>query len=433
MDPRRARIRDDDPGGAEHREPADDASRPFRVFAPAASPPGIDTVTTRSIGAAAPPAAARAAAIMRRGPGLIAGSPNGERQPGAGHGADPGPASTDGALPAAPAHVLTQRPGLTSAGGRHRDPRRAAARRRRAGDQSRTAPHDRRRPRRRRGRRGADRPRRHRVDPRRRALAAKTLTAGSASSAGSRCSAPRDRHPYSCSSWIHSIHRGIDVARAAGAEHIAAATGSTSEAAWRGSTACPSSRSSTWAISRGRRSSISAASGSAPDFGGRFRQAREARRGELDLHSSRSRVDTPGSPMRSPRLARHRQRRGCPCRVGAGEVLESPARRSPPRSHAGSRSRRARLCWRRSPVALQSTLSCSTAPAPSSVMPALAAARRPPDPPPGRHGEAATLARTAIDRFGPDVVLTSSLAGRTARPMAIPAMSASAASAAPTG
>src|SRR5258707_10395178 len=37
--------------------------------------------------------------------------------------------------------------------------------------------------------------------------------------------------PYSCSSWIHSIHSGIDVARAAGIEHLAAATGSTSEAA----------------------------------------------------------------------------------------------------------------------------------------------------------------------------------------------------------
>jgi cobalt-precorrin-5B (C1)-methyltransferase len=35
--------------------------------------------------------------------------------------------------------------------------------------------------------------------------------------------------PYSCSSWIHSIHRGIDVARAAGLGHIAASTGSTSE------------------------------------------------------------------------------------------------------------------------------------------------------------------------------------------------------------
>ena len=37
--------------------------------------------------------------------------------------------------------------------------------------------------------------------------------------------------PYSCSAWIHSIFRGIDVARAAGLEHVAGATGSTSEKA----------------------------------------------------------------------------------------------------------------------------------------------------------------------------------------------------------
>src|ERR687892_992622 len=37
--------------------------------------------------------------------------------------------------------------------------------------------------------------------------------------------------PYSCSAWIHSIHRGIDVARASGLDHVAAATGSTSERA----------------------------------------------------------------------------------------------------------------------------------------------------------------------------------------------------------
>ena len=37
--------------------------------------------------------------------------------------------------------------------------------------------------------------------------------------------------PYSCSSWIHSIHSGIDVARAGGIDHIAGATGRTSEAA----------------------------------------------------------------------------------------------------------------------------------------------------------------------------------------------------------
>jgi cobalt-precorrin-5B (C1)-methyltransferase len=37
--------------------------------------------------------------------------------------------------------------------------------------------------------------------------------------------------PYSCAAWIHSIQRGIDVARAAGLGHIAGATGSTSETA----------------------------------------------------------------------------------------------------------------------------------------------------------------------------------------------------------
>ena len=37
--------------------------------------------------------------------------------------------------------------------------------------------------------------------------------------------------PYSCSAWIHSIHSGIDVARASGFDHVAGSTGKTSEAA----------------------------------------------------------------------------------------------------------------------------------------------------------------------------------------------------------
>jgi cobalt-precorrin-5B (C1)-methyltransferase len=36
--------------------------------------------------------------------------------------------------------------------------------------------------------------------------------------------------PYSCSAWVHSIHRGIDVARALGLDHVVATTGKTSEA-----------------------------------------------------------------------------------------------------------------------------------------------------------------------------------------------------------
>ena len=39
--------------------------------------------------------------------------------------------------------------------------------------------------------------------------------------------------PYSCSAWVHSIHRGIDVTRALGLGRVAATTGKTSEAAAR--------------------------------------------------------------------------------------------------------------------------------------------------------------------------------------------------------
>ena len=37
--------------------------------------------------------------------------------------------------------------------------------------------------------------------------------------------------PYSCSAWIHSIHRGIDVARAIGLTHVVGSTGDLSEKA----------------------------------------------------------------------------------------------------------------------------------------------------------------------------------------------------------
>ena len=39
--------------------------------------------------------------------------------------------------------------------------------------------------------------------------------------------------PYSCAAWIHSIHRGVDVARASGLTHLAGATGHVSEEAAR--------------------------------------------------------------------------------------------------------------------------------------------------------------------------------------------------------
>ena len=36
-------------------------------------------------------------------------------------------------------------------------------------------------------------------------------------------------HPFSCAAWIHSIHRGVDVSRAAGLTHVVGSTGSASE------------------------------------------------------------------------------------------------------------------------------------------------------------------------------------------------------------
>jgi cobalt-precorrin-5B (C1)-methyltransferase len=39
--------------------------------------------------------------------------------------------------------------------------------------------------------------------------------------------------PYSCSAWVQSLHQAVDVARANGVRHIAAATGKTSEAGLR--------------------------------------------------------------------------------------------------------------------------------------------------------------------------------------------------------
>ena len=38
--------------------------------------------------------------------------------------------------------------------------------------------------------------------------------------------------PFSCAAWIASIHRGIDVARANGLDHVAGSTGATSEKAF---------------------------------------------------------------------------------------------------------------------------------------------------------------------------------------------------------
>lgn len=98
--------------------------------------------------------------------------------------------------------------------------------------------------------------------------------------------------PYSCASWIHSIHRGIDVARAAGLTHVAAATGSTSEAAVQkwfdlGDQALIDMGDFAGGLLKYlRKHPISRLT-----LAGGFGKLAKLAQGHLDLHSSRSRLD----------------------------------------------------------------------------------------------------------------------------------------------
>ncbi|WP_240796810.1 cobalt-precorrin-5B (C(1))-methyltransferase [Terasakiella sp. SH-1] len=98
--------------------------------------------------------------------------------------------------------------------------------------------------------------------------------------------------PYSCSAWIHSIHRGIDVAKASGITHIAATTGSTSE-----KTACQlydfdlSALIDMGDFAGGVLKYVRQNPVEKLTLCGGFAKFCKLAQGEMDLHSSRSRVD----------------------------------------------------------------------------------------------------------------------------------------------
>lgn len=98
--------------------------------------------------------------------------------------------------------------------------------------------------------------------------------------------------PFSCAAWIHSIHRGIDVARAAGLTHLAASTGSTSEDAVRAMYDLPEMALIDMGDFAGgtlkylRQHPIPRLT-----IAGGFGKLAKLAAGHLDLHSSRSRVD----------------------------------------------------------------------------------------------------------------------------------------------
>ncbi len=98
--------------------------------------------------------------------------------------------------------------------------------------------------------------------------------------------------PYSCAAWIHSIHRGIDVARAAGLAHAAACTGSTSERAVQALYDLPDHAMLDMGDFAGgllkylRRHPLPKLT-----IGGGFGKISKLAQGHLDLHSGRSQVN----------------------------------------------------------------------------------------------------------------------------------------------
>ena len=99
--------------------------------------------------------------------------------------------------------------------------------------------------------------------------------------------------PYSCSSWIHSIRRGIDVACAAGLDHIAASTGTTSEQAVQRLYDLPDHALIDMGdFVGGTLKYLRAHPVARLTIAGGFAKLAKLAGGHLDLHSARSRVDT---------------------------------------------------------------------------------------------------------------------------------------------
>ncbi|MGH6922334.1 MAG: cobalt-precorrin-5B (C(1))-methyltransferase [Propylenella sp.] len=98
--------------------------------------------------------------------------------------------------------------------------------------------------------------------------------------------------PYSCSAWIHSIHSGIDVARAAGLDHVAGSTGNTSEAVVRRLYGLPDiALLDMGDFTGGLLKYLRGHPVPRLTLAGGFAKMTKLAHGALDLHSSRSEVD----------------------------------------------------------------------------------------------------------------------------------------------
>ncbi len=98
--------------------------------------------------------------------------------------------------------------------------------------------------------------------------------------------------PYSCSAWIDTIHRGVDVAIASGLTHIAGTTGSTSEAAVRELHGLPEAALVEMGdFAGGLLKYLHFHPVPRVTIGGGFAKLTKLAQGRLDLHSGRSSVD----------------------------------------------------------------------------------------------------------------------------------------------
>lgn len=98
--------------------------------------------------------------------------------------------------------------------------------------------------------------------------------------------------PYSCSSWIHSIQRGIDVARAQNLDHVLASTGRTSEAAANAHLALPDEALIDMGdFAGGLLKYVRTRPVAYLTIAGGFAKLAKLAHGAMDLHSSRSSVD----------------------------------------------------------------------------------------------------------------------------------------------
>lgn len=99
-------------------------------------------------------------------------------------------------------------------------------------------------------------------------------------------------HPFSCSAWIHSIHRGIDVAVAEGLPHVAGCTGSTSEKAVQEHFGLPDHAMLDMGdFAGGMLKYIRNHPVPRVTIGGGFAKLTKLGQGFMDLHSGRSQVD----------------------------------------------------------------------------------------------------------------------------------------------